>query len=543
MEVPTIAIRFRDIGTLDSINAHKEIISEQGYAWGGWWNKAWEYLPIHAISVLDSLTKNAAIKFLFIHSEKNVIYEMTISELCFSHEPGQKVVSPEKDKTPAFYREFGGLLLWFKITSIEGPSSSEASETFIKEYAYCDYDAIHKSSDRYDYSQNNGKIVSSVEELLAQRPRTMFFLRPKTDADTSLSEPKLRTIIESNEENFSKEFYKTDGNTLLLLSDLHFSENGNNYTFQECNLAQKSLNSLMDSIAKVLDSKIASAIIAGDLTCYGSKVGFDKAESFLNNLCVSHDIAPESLTLVPGNHDIKFSDTPTQLDQPISIEWTDAKSKKEFVTFYEKVCNVKPNEYLNCGRRLILGNQLPIEIVGLNSNCLQQTAEHFQGMGFVGLEQIQMVEEKLGWKNESYAYRILVLHHHVFPVEYIQEPKANHMYSLSLDAGLLASFVERNKIDLVIHGHKHSSSFLEVGKKSHRSKDLSKFSILSLGSASSSDLIHGKANSVALLDFNKFGFVTIKVIQINCLGENDADNPVIFTHEIPIFKSNRSFDS
>jgi len=108
------------------------------------------------------------------------------------------------------------------------------------------------------------------------------------------------------------------------------------------------------------------------------------------------------------------------------------------------------------------------------------------------------------------------------------------MYSLSLDAGLLSSFISRNKVDLVIHGHKHVEQFMQVGS-STQENNLYHYHILGLGSTGSSNLAQNAVNSFATLDFNERGFVTLRVFQVN--NGNNGNKRVLLEHKIPISKS------
>ena len=183
----------------------------------------------------------------------------------------------------------------------------------------------------------------------------------------------------------------------------------------------------------------------------------------------------------------------------------------------------------------MLNNQLPVDIVGLNSNCLQQVEKRFQGMGFVGDEQIKKIERAMNWSENSYSFKILVLHHNIYPVEYIEKPEFDYAYSTCLDAGLITSFITRNKINLVIHGHKHQEQFLEVGYKTKEGEEseLFHYNVLSLGSAGSTELGPGVVNSIALLDFNGHNTVSLKVLQVNS-GNNDNPRELL-NHKMKIY--------
>jgi hypothetical protein len=220
----------------------------------------------------------------------------------------------------------------------------------------------------------------------------------------------------------------------------------------------------------------------------------------------------------------------------IAIDYADTTSKQGYIDFYKKIYDVEPNDYLAIGKRIILKNRFPIDIVGLNSSCLQQNGENFRGMGFIGEKQLDEVVRGMRWDEESYAYKILVLHHHIQPVEYWEEPTPGYTYSMCLDAGLLYSFIVKNKIDLIIHGHKHLSSFFQMGKMIAEDKAFY-YNILGVGSASSTHLAQDASNSIAVLDFNKPGVVSVKAYAINNRENYDKKGKVIWEYHLPTIRT------
>jgi 3',5'-cyclic AMP phosphodiesterase CpdA len=519
-----LVIRFKNLGADDSVKEHQTVIDNEGYTWGGWWAHSDEFLPIEKISTLRSIAQDEGITLLLVNSEKNIIYPVTVTDLKFSHDK-EKINSPDKSKTPKYYKEYS-LLLWFKMTAIQ-PSINH--DSVICQYSYCDY-FDYKTSEQYDYSSYDKKIVSKIKEFSAQ-PRTIFFIRETiagdSDFDVNLSHSSLK------EKNIAKEYSQVGGNSILLLSDLHFSEKKEYFAFNECKLkSEHSTKSLSESVKEVCASKdIASAIVAGDLTWCGSREEFAYAEQFIFGLVNHFQINRKLITIVPGNHDIIFNENEYKDKDKVEIGFADEKSKLNYVHFYKQIYDTKPNEYLAIGKKIILKNRLPIDIVGINSNCLQQNKNHFRGMGFVGHKQLNMIEQEMNWDEDSYAFKILVLHHHIHPVEYIEEPALDYMYSMSLDAGLLSSFIVKNKINLVVHGHKHKEHFLQIGSTTQEN-NLYHYNILGLGSTSSTNLAQNTLNSLAVLDFNKRGYVTIKIIQLN--NSNNDKQKILFEQQLPV---------
>lgn len=518
----TLIMRFNDLGVADAIESHSKIIENKGHTWAGWWAKPEERLPIDAVKQLHKIASQSPITVLLLNSEKRAIYPTLVAGFAFSENEGERIPSPNGEYTPTYYAS-DKFLLWLKIVNIAPPSYHSS---VISQYAYEDFDQF-KTVDDSIYQFYDNTIVESIDKLVSQR-RTLILLRDRKSGDKTINATdEVRRVPK---QNFTDRYSVTNSNSILLLSDLHFSDQQGSFNFQECDIKQSfSKKKLSQAIAELTKQQhFASIFCAGDFTHRSTLGEFQKTEEFLFSVMNNHKIDKENIIIVPGNHDIKFSDS-----NGGEIVYTEDYSQKEYTTLYKRIYGIMPNRFLAVGRKFLLGNRLPIEVVGLNSNCLQQSKGHFTGMGFVGNEQLALVEKEMGWRNNSkssYAYRILVLHHHLYPVELIEEPLENHMYSICLDAGLITSFAVRNKIDLIIHGHKHKRHFVQIG--GINDKNQSSFALLGLGSASSTDLAMDERNSIGILDFDELGKVKIKIIAISNL-DNQNEN-IIFECTLPV---------
>ena len=533
MQEICLVIRIGNFGIDNAIQAHKAIISKKGYCWGGWWAQANEFLPpnLTLMNNLNFFSRKKGITIFFLNNEEKQLYSVRVTELEYSPDHS-KIYTPEKECTPEYYNN-SLLWLWFKMESISNP----LDDTELKNYSYCDYTDECKTDTIHDFSAFNDTILSGIEQLSVQ-DRSLFFIRKSKDTDKiNIVAPK---FIKASNENIATSYKQTRGNSILLLSDIHFSDVSGKHAFKHTesknNFEKKTL---FESINEVIKNKfgekkfedISAAIIAGDLTYCGTKTEFSEMKEFIIGLYNQYAMDMEQIIIVPGNHDINFSNK----DEIAKIDYSNLKSKKNYIDLYKELYKIPPNDYLAVGKKIMLGNQLPIDIVGLNSNCLQQVEKRFQGMGFVGNEQIKLIERGMGWSENSYSFKILVLHHNIHPVEYIEKPEFDYAYSTCLDAGLITSFITRNKINLVIHGHKHQEQFLEVGCKTKNCKEneLFHYNVLSLGSAGTTELAPGVVNSIAVLDFNEYNIVELKVLQISS-GNND--NPrELFVQKIKIF--------
>lgn len=500
----SILLRFKSLGSPNAIEEHRNIIATSGYTWAGWWAKPEEILPIEGMHLIDDvLNSSKKITLYMADTNKHCIYPCTVTEVKYSHDFETKIPSPQPDHTPQYYAD-NTLYIWFRITDI-GDSMSKTN--CLSNLSFVDYN-LFATERGIDYSGFDKSTVESTFLIFIQK-RTLMLLRNKDGSD------RRGIHLMSNKRNFSTEYALTNSNSILVVSDLHFSEKPECFSFSDCMVGKSySLQSLSSAINKVTKGEsFASLICAGDVTHKSSSEGLRKAEISLFSIFNNHNIDKDNVVIVPGNHDMQFSNCE---DEDI-IRYTLDDAKANYVKFYNRIIGVKPNEFCAIGRKILLKNRLPVEIVGLNSCCLQQD-KHFAGMGLVGQDQLDMVEKEMGWvqprgeRYMSHAFRILVLHHHLYPVEWTQEPKRNCAYSTCLDSVAIMHFAAKNKINLIIHGHKHQYDFVQMCRWTEKKPYC--HNILGMGSTSSSDLAQSKSNCIGVLDFNEPNKVKIKILEI-----------------------------
>ena len=78
--------------------------------------------------------------------------------------------------------------------------------------------------------------------------------------------------------------------------------------------------------------------------------------------------------------------------------------------------------------------------------------------------------------------------------------------------GVRNYFAAKNKINLIIHGHKHQYDFVQMCRWTEKKPYC--HNILGMGSTSSSDLAQSKSNCIGVLDFNEPNKVKIKILEI-----------------------------
>jgi 3',5'-cyclic AMP phosphodiesterase CpdA len=445
--IETIALRFRDLAG-PTIVEHSEMISQHGSVWWGWWSKPGEKLPRELFAqFLDQIEADGEVTWFLADSGERKVYRATVTGICFSGAT-QRIPSPEPERTPPYYAE-QEWLAWFRFSSIE---EADESDLTAKSYSEPPLGTFDDDPHREAF---DGKRVFSLDEMLS-RHRTIYFLRDGQDDDLE----HLAALVPSLPiAPFMPEALEVPSSYIVQISDLHF---GPNHAFPD--VSNEIQRNLALRVSDDLNQKYggeppAAVILSGDFTWQGTPEEFAKALDFIDHLQSVFEIHRSRFIVCPGNHDIQWSPPAEDYDpdKPVTVATPDAQANyRSFVSDAIKLS--LPSDSMAIGRRFLLSNFVPVDIISLDSSRLEQ--ESFAGYGFVSRQQIDDAAEKLGWgaSEKGGQYRVLVLHHHVvpvLPVEAIGQTDAR--YSLTLDAGeLLYRALELN-VDLILHGHMHRS--------------------------------------------------------------------------------------
>jgi len=520
----TLVLRFRDLVTVPggTIDLHRAQISADGAVWWGWWKKSGEAAPETGIRSIPNATK-----LLLFDSGHHRLYWASYNGIAVSR--GKAVPSPTPGQTPAYYRD-QKYEAWFRLTQIEDVPLDKTTET-LQHYAYVQRDEFFENG-KSRYGTFYNKIVFGPEELRDQ-DRTMWFVRPRAPTDR-VNEVRLLAAKSLQPSHFPEEFTQSKSCNLLWLSDLHFSVDSHHaYPTEDDVPAGKS--TLATKIEQALSengiSDLAGIVVSGDLTWKAHADEYRLFLAFLRRATTSPSkLDNYRLAIAPGNHDLAFSDAPDKKDAKVAYALDDAK--RAFSDAYSTLFYLGPNQYCCSGRRFLLGGCLPVEVVCLNSSVLQQKPGWFQGHGFVGESQLKFVEEQMGWGQEPNGMRprrILVLHHHLMPVNHREEPVGGAMYSVTLDAQAVVEFVVRHRIELVLHGHMHETFFATITRKLLGVEHTYRVAGLGSSGVSREHRRDGCVNFIGVLGFNDNG-LTLKFIPLRDASGNPAGNPIV--HEI-----------
>lgn len=450
-EFETIVLRFRDFVTEENgtIERHQAIIKQYGYVWWGWWKKGNETTPDKEFSYLNVKAKTEPIQLFLVDSGQNLLYKATCGGI--ELKIGQKICSPEKDKTPEYYRD-QQYSTWFKFTEIE-----PCMQTELKNFSYVDCPSLFLEQN-VDYSRFNNKKVFSIAELVQQN-RTVWFVRTATETDLD------NEIILLNAEfiqpaHFSAKYYQAPGDTLIWLSDLHLSDK--QFEFQNGRIRKTLAGHICECVK---DKKIGDLLISGDITSRAEPEGFAIAKQFLKDLGneLPQAISSENILICPGNHDFSIESSDLSSDKAPAFIYDKLENAASFTDFYKSIYNIKPNQYFVTGRKILLSSGHVLEIAALNSIILQQY-HNFGGHGYLSQEQLDFVASQMGWNNSNHqnAIRIVMMHHHYLPTCYTEVIDVTRASSAVYDSVRLMNWLVKYDVKLLLHGHKHKSFISQI---------------------------------------------------------------------------------
>jgi hypothetical protein len=467
-EIKTLILRFRDLSTSsgETITFHQQVIADEESVWWGWWHKDGETVPDDAFrTVAKAAAAASGLEVLLFHSDQKKIFRATCVKVFWDNELHPTYPQERPELVPKYYKG-RPCLAWFRFTSIIPEPLSESS---LKDLSYVEVPEFFTGGEP-GYQLFDGKVIASTEEL-RQQSRTIWFVRAKRDGDPT-HEIKLFDAHQIVPSDFPKEHIVSSSTDLLWVSDLHFSDDGHHAFTIKAEGDRSAWESIKLQLDKLGIERVAGVIASGDFAWKAAPSEFDEArKSFFDAaLAWSKELKNYHFLVCPRNHDLRFSPSPEpspdKKPQPVSVAPEEARAAYE--AFYQNLYFKRPNKFISCGRRLLLGGAVPVEIACLNSCFLDQRKDLFQGQGFVGEKQMQDAARELGWVPRQKgprgprAVRIVVLHHHLLPVSYSEAAYQGWQYSVTLDAESLMRWVLEHDVDLVLHGHQHQPFYTQV---------------------------------------------------------------------------------
>lgn len=524
MDFKTVILRFRDLVTENdaTIAIHKDVINKKGYVWWGWWNKGNEKAPFDEFCVLKGEIENQPKYFYLMDSGQEKLYKAKCAEIKCSE--NDKIQSPELEYTPNYYNT-QKYFAWFKFDAVEECNIDE-----VRDYTYVKVDSLFVGNCS-NYEKFYGKRIYNIKELIQQN-RTIWFVRNYDENDDSDYEIKLLNANVVEPHDFSDKYFETGSDTLLWLSDLHFGTD-DVFKVKVENETDVTLTAHIRNAYNDLD-KLGGLIITGDITSLGKSEGFAKAKEFIVDLNrnLVKSLVSENIIFCPGNHDFLRKNVMLGSGVPEKVS-ENPDSIKAYKEFYSSIHNLNPNEYMACGRRLLMSTGRTVEIVALNSLLLQQYKD-FEGHGFLSEKQLDYVAKSMGWKEnvETNSVRIAIMHHHYMPTCLVEQVDVKKPSSVVYDAERLVQWLARYDIKLLLHGHKHQSFVSKVGHFNNsvnkiNEDELKNIYVVGMGGTGA----HNCENKISTLTFHK-NEIELKFFRIYA-DNTETDKCVQIVH-IPI---------
>lgn len=478
-------VRFRDVGGINTIYEHNQLLKSRGKVFWGLWLKDFEDEQ-DIIGRLNSLTVEQIYVADTSHKAEPVIYVTQVSRVITDP------ASVEVEFVPAYYRDKASdIPIWFELST----------------------PLIRVDLDK------------AFSEMLGVP--TIYFLQFDRGQITQVSPQRL----------FSKS--RSDGASYLLhLTDIHLGEDHGFRPFKQKNRTDTSghltLTEALERDLEGLDIKggIAAVIVSGDIVTKGGwsrkyeyegteVSGLEAALRFLEDLSKALGVAPDWFFMVPGNHDIVREAHSTSDATNILIDY---KHESGFRSLREKFSRVYKLSPLNYVTKLEIGSKKLV--LGLLNSAYLNDQVNFSEYGFVGDDAehvFQLMDQSPNCR------KILVLHHHVLPVYEREVLAKDNKVSLTLDAASIMRRAQEVGVDVILHGHQHFAKLMEFASWSAEMSDQfrpmqRRIRVVAGGSAGAriDRLPSGTANTYGLLDISQpeLSYRTRRIYPAGRIGED-----------------------
>lgn len=446
-----LCLRYRDL--LDptpgwTIARHEEIAKKHGYAWWAWWKKQDETKPTQLWSDLQAQVDAGETFVFLVDSGQRKLYRARL--LGIKSELGEVLTAaPENgDKTPEYYRT-RPFATWFKLTAFEA-----VADAALREFAYREVPLDDRVLVRPEAFVDHK--IEGVAQLLEFGNVTYWVAKPaKPDAPFAAG-PKKRVPLPPVA---PQDVVVARNSRILHLSDLHFGAGKHAFATGLGDAFHRTLAAAVDEV--INDQPPAIVVVTGDLTWSGSEAEFDQAWTCLNDLRGRLGVSPDHFVIIPGNHDIQWSEaakTKSEYETTGKVSVAQPEAQKNYEAFWRKWYERSPSKHLAIGRRYFLTGGPTLDVLGLNSCALQQIKDAFAGVGCVTKAAIDAAIAEFGWRGAPSAtqLRVVALHHHLMPVASAERVEdAARGFGVAIDAEDVMQELTRLHVDLVLHGHQH----------------------------------------------------------------------------------------
>lgn len=516
---PTISVlfRYRDL-VAHTLDEHRAVIAQSAEkkVWWGWWkrpsepshSKTWEELRAAteqgqkvAVGLYDSGTNQVHIAW---------IDQVKLPVQDEFGEYSQVPLSQEELKlVPAYYRTSPFSRAWMRIVKIQDTPLS-----FFPEYSFAEPPLLPNFS-QAELDAFKDKVILDGDELRSM-DSTIWRVRPKQPTD---KKERILTVRTTITEPVSRSPIPTRGSLILHITDPHFAcgDYRKNHIWKlesEERAENGAEQTLAEAIVAALDehtrSRIGLILVTGDLTFTTAPAEFDEARYSLTKLYGVLGLGAEHLVIIPGNHDIKWTQEATYSHNAV-VKTAPDVATEQYRKFYKNLFRHEPHRLLCMGRRFILPPGMVLDICALNSSSLETGQNFLAGMGRIQESSFQEIVNALGWHDSpGIAMRLLALHHHLVPTEDLEMPgEYAKGFGMAIDAPRIQRLAAKYGVQLALHGHKHRlfvwhSNVYELPEDAQERWFRGGLSIVGGGSAGSPETDGGK-NYFNLIDVKSDG--------------------------------------
>lgn len=394
-----LALRFRDTTPqVDTIAAHRALISQHGKVWWGWWKKSFEEDHRNSLETLAYPTLA-----LIVDRSTRRMFSASISRWHRST-LGQENLS----LVPAYYknqqeRVFG----WFEITKIDDVEYREQIANRFGDSTL----AILGESELHENKVETGPLASAKS-----------------------------CVLHLSDVHFGADYDFLVRGTTVAIGETR-------KTLTEC---------IVEDLKRVgLHNEIGGLIVTGDFVTAGNwqdKIRNNVLQEFAA-LRKELALEKEQIIAVAGNHDIIRYPVNSGID-PATLSVTNQSTyqhEREFRTFVDELVGRSWKEPLNYVHRLRLGTA--DLLVGVLNSC-SILATEWTEYGYVGDSGLDALNELARQSIDKPTYKMMALHHHLLPVTGVAAPNSKGV-TLSLDAPRVLDAAQKAGVQIALHGHEH----------------------------------------------------------------------------------------
>jgi hypothetical protein len=280
VDFTTLILRFRDLSTSPgtTVTEHKSIISARGYVWWGWWNKNGEVVPEDSFrAILEKVRASGPLDIFLFDTGQNRLHHAKLAGIEWDNQL-RLMGTPERVATPNYYGD-SRYFAWFKLTDI---NDAPIDESELKNWSYVQVEEFFDTR-KSIFEAFYNKQISSFAELRSQ-DRTIWFIRPHRSTD-AVHELRVYDQGKAAPQNYSGEIVRARSNTILWVSDPHFSADHHAFPRDPGLMAGSNLS---EAIRRDLESleitTVGGLLISGDLTWKGAEEEYEWAAKFINDI-------------------------------------------------------------------------------------------------------------------------------------------------------------------------------------------------------------------------------------------------------------------